>query len=386
MSESYLNRGVSAKKEDVHYAIRKLDKGLYPKMFCKVFEDVLGGDKDFVNIMSSDGSGTKSILAYLYWKATNDVSIWKGIAQDALVMNLDDLFCIGAKGPFLYSSIINRNKNRIPGEVLNEIINGTQEFIDTMQKHNVNIKLTGGETADLGDIVRTITVDGSMTGRMKKSELVFTNNIKPGQIIVGLSSSGQTTYETTYNSGMGSNGLTAARHDSLDNSYVWDFPETFESLLDKKFVYNGKYKIDAFVEHQVLGKLLLSPTRTYAPVLMKILNECFENVFSIVHNTGGGHGKVLHFAEKVNIIKNNLFPCPEIFRIIQESTETPWKEMYQIYNMGCRMEIYTNTIGAAKIIEIANSFKLDAQIIGTVEEDQDAKVSIISEFGTFMLE
>ncbi|MBK7956684.1 MAG: phosphoribosylformylglycinamidine cyclo-ligase [Bacteroidetes bacterium] len=384
MSESYLKRGVSASKEDVHNAIKNLSFGLYDKMFCKVYPDFLAGSEDWVSLMSSDGSGTKSILAYMYWRETGDVSVWAGIAQDALVMNLDDMLCVGARGPFLYSSVINRNKNRIPGEVIKAIIEGTQQYIETLHEHGVNIVLTGGETADLGDLVRTITVDGSMVSRMQKKDLIYTHHIQPGHVIVGLASYGKSTYESAYNSGIGSNGLTSARHDLLSKKYAENFPESFEKALDESVVYIGKNKLtDAFERELDLGRALLSPTRSFAPALLQIFDQYFDSIGSIVHNTGGGHTKVHHFAPAVKIIKDNLLPIPAIFSKIQASSNIPWKEMFQMYNMGTRMEIYCDESAAKGMIEIAQSFGIEGQIIGRVEANDKLEIVVTGEaYGT----
>ncbi len=379
MSELYLQRGVSAKKEDVHNAISELNQGLYSNLFCKVFPDSLAGDPDYVNLMSSDGSGTKSILAYLYWKETGDASIFRGIGQDALVMNLDDMACIGAMDNFLFSSIINRNKHRIPGEIIKEIINGTQEYIEKLHDLGVNIHYTGGETADVGDVVRTISVDASMVARMKKSDIIHTGNIQPGQIIVGLASYGNCIYEKEYNSGMGSNGLTSARHDLLSSDYA-KYSESIETLVDKKVQYTGNYKLTDIVYQDIsLGKLVLSPTMSYTPILKKVFDQIGrDHIQSIVHCTGGGASKVLHFASNVKIIKDHHLPIPFLFELIQKESQTEWKEMFQVFNMGTRLELYINSESIAnEIIEISKSFGIDAQIMGRVETSEKAEVEVI---------
>jgi phosphoribosylformylglycinamidine cyclo-ligase len=375
MSDTYLKRGVSSSKEDVHAAISNLSVGLFPKMFCKVFPDYLANDDDYVSLMSSDGSGTKSILAYLYWKETGDVSVWAGIAQDALVMNLDDMIAVGATGPFLYSSVINRNKNRIPGEVISAIIQGTQWCIDKLRENGVNITLTGGETADLGDIVRTVTIDGSMISRMKKDDLIYTHNIKPGQVIVGLASFGKANYEDEYNSGIGSNGLTGARHDILSKYYAKTYPETYEPQIDENVVYIGRHRMtDPASNGLNIGKSLLSPTRSFAPVMIPVLKEYKNDIHSIVHNTGGGHHKVAHFADNVRIIKDQLFEPPYIFQEIEKSSGSSHEEMHKVYNMGTRMELYIDESAAAGIIEISKSYGVNAKIIGRVEANDRLEI------------
>jgi phosphoribosylformylglycinamidine cyclo-ligase len=379
MSDLYLQRGVSAKKEDVHKAITGLNQGLYSNLFCKVFPDVLGGSDEFVNLMSSDGSGTKSILAYLYWKETGDASVFRGIGQDALVMNLDDMACVGAIDKFLFTSIINRNKNRIPGEIIKEIIDGTQEYIDKLNDYGIDITYTGGETADVGDVVRTISVDASMVARMKKSDIIQTGNIKAGNIIVGLASYGNCSYENGYNSGMGSNGLTSARHDLLSSHYA-QFDETIEKLVDKSVQYNGKNRLTDKVFYDIdLGKLILSPTMSFTPVLKRVFDEIGrEKINSIVHCTGGGASKVLHFVDDVKIIKVNYLPIPFLFEFIQQESNTDWKEMFQVFNMGTRLEIYLeNETVAQDIISISKSFGIDAQIMGRVEASDRAEVEVI---------
>lgn len=377
-SGKYLKRGVSAKKEDVHKAIANLNQGIYKNLFCKVFPDTLGGSQDYVNLMSSDGSGTKSIIAYLYWKETGDTSLFRGIGQDALVMNLDDMACVGAIDKFLFTSIINRNKNRIPGEIIKEIIDGTQEYIDKLNDYGVEIVYTGGETADVGDVVRTVSVDASMVARMKKSDIIQTGNIKPGQIIVGLASYGNCIYENGYNAGMGSNGLTSARHDLLSSDYK-NYSESIEALVDPTVQYIGKNKLSDIVYNDLtLGKLILSPTMSYTPILKRIFNEIGrDKLSSIVHCTGGAASKVLHFVDKVKIVKDNYLPIPFLFNFIQEQSQTDWKEMFQVFNMGTRLEIYLEdeTI-AQEIIAISQSFGVDAQIIGYVDSSEKDEVEV----------
>jgi phosphoribosylformylglycinamidine cyclo-ligase len=378
LEDKYLKRGVSAQKEDVHFAIQNLNKGLYSNLFCKVFPDVMGGDPDFVNLMSSDGSGTKSILAYLYWKETGDASVFRGIGQDALVMNLDDMMCVGASKDFLFTSIINRNKNRIDATVIKEIIDGTREYIDKLNEYGLNIVYTGGETADVGDVVRTVSVDASMSARMHKNQIIQTGNIKAGQIIVGIASYGNCIYENGYNSGMGSNGLTSARHDMLSKIYAEKYPETIESLVDSSVQYCGNNKItDVLFENQPLGKMLLSPTMSYAPILKKIFDQGRNHIRSVVHCTGGASSKVLHFAEKVNIIKDQILDVPPLFQCIHNESQTSYEEMFKVFNMGTRMEIYLEDTSFAKeIIEIVASFGLKSQIIGRVEASEKAMVTM----------
>jgi len=372
----YAKRGVSAQKEEVHAATKNLDQGLYPKAFCKVYKDVLGGDADWVNVMHADGAGTKSILAYLYWKQTGDVSVWKGIAQDAIVMNTDDLICVGIYNNLLYSSSIDRNKNLIPGEVLQAIIEGSQQFFDEMRQHGVDIEFMGGETADVGDVVRTIAVNGTMGARWKKDKLITNEKITPGNVIVGLASFGKAIYEGEYNSGIGSNGLTSARHDVLKKWYAQNFPETFEPSLSDEVVYIGKHDMTDSVDVQFknenfktnIGKLILSPTRTFAPVAKALLEQQFENINGFIHCSGGGQTKCMKYMpEGVRVVKDNLFAAPEIFKIIQQSSGADDKEMYQVFNMGCRLEVYTNEASADAIIKLAQDFGIDAQVIGRVE-------------------
>lgn len=373
----YSKRGVSAQKEEVHAATKNIDKGLYPKAFCKIYEDILGGDKDWVNVMHADGAGTKSILAYLYWKETGDISVWKGVAQDAIVMNLDDLLCVGIYKNLLFSSSIDRNKNRIPGEVLKVLIEGTQEFFDAMNEHGVDITFLGGETADVGDVVKTIAVNGTMAARWKKEALLTNEKIKPGNVIVGLASYGQSIYEDEYNSGIGSNGLTSARHDVLSKYYAKNFPESFDESISDDVVYIGANRLTdettiRFREKEIattIGKLILSPTRTFAPVVKQILQENFDSVHGLIHCSGGGQTKCMKYMpEGVKVIKDNLFEAPEIFQLIQKSSGADDKEMYQVFNMGCRLEVYTDEKSADEIISTSKSFGIDAQVIGRVEE------------------
>jgi len=381
----YDQRGVSASKEDVHNAIKNIDKGLFPKAFCKIVPDYLGGDPAYCNIMHADGAGTKSSLAYMYWKETGDLSIWKGIAQDAVIMNTDDLLCVGATDNILLSSTIGRNKNKIPGDVIAAIINGTDELCAELTKMGVTIIPTGGETADVGDVVRTIIVDSTVTCRMKRSDVVDASNIKAGNVIVGLASFGQATYETSYNGGMGSNGLTSARHDVFANYLATKYPESFDPEVPSDLVYSGNYKLDEAIEKLGIdaGKLVLSPTRTYAPIVKKVLNSFRNEISGMIHCSGGAQTKVLHFVDGVHVIKDNLFPIPPLFNIIQKESKTEWKEMYKVFNMGHRFEIYTSADVAEKIIEISKSFNVEAQIIGRVEPFDGKKLTIKSEFGTF---
>lgn len=383
---NYDKRGVSAAKPDVHNAIKDLDMGLYPKAFSKIYPDYLAGDENYCNLMSSDGTGTKSIIAYLYYKETGDASVFRNISTDVLVMNLDDLLCVGAKGAFLYSSILNRNKHLISGELIKELIAGAQEFMDTMRKYGVDIKYLGGETADLGDSVRTITVDGSMTTRMKKEDLVITSNIKPGNAIVGIASFGKAIYEKEYNSGIGSNGLTSARHDVLNKEYLQKYPETFDPNTNTDFLYIGSKKLTDPLEGTPInvGKALLSPTRSYAPVIHKILSEMPGKIDSLVHNTGGALTKVLHFIDNVKVVKDNIFDTPPIFDLIQKESNTSWKEMYTVFNMGQRMEVYLDQKDAQQVIDICNTFDIEAQIIGYVEANDKAEVVVKSKYGEFV--
>ncbi len=382
----YFNRGVSASKEDVHNAIKNIDKGLYPGAFCKIIPDILGNDDTYCNIMHADGAGTKSSLAYLYWKETGDMTVWKGIAQDAIVMNIDDLICVGATDNILLSSTIGRNKNLIPGEVIAAIINGTQEVCEELNKLGINIILTGGETADVGDLVRTIIVDSTVVCRMKKSDVINNENIKDGDVIVGLASFGKAKYENQYNSGIGSNGLTSARHDVFANYLAKKYPESYDNNINKKLVYSGSYRLNQKTEESGIdaGKMLLSPTRTYAPVIKKILNEHRKNIHGIIHCSGGAQTKVLNFTDKLHIIKDNLFDLPPLFKIIQEESKTDWKEMYQVFNMGHRMELYIEQDIANEIIDISKSFDIDAKIIGYCKKSDTKKLTIKSNFGEFV--
>jgi phosphoribosylformylglycinamidine cyclo-ligase len=383
--QRYLMRGVSASKEDVHNAIKNIDKGLYPKAFCKIIPDILGGDPDYCNIMHADGAGTKSALAYLYWKETGDLSVWKGIAQDALIMNIDDLLCVGAVDNILVSSTIGRNKMLIPGEVISAIINGTDELLADLRKMGIGVYATGGETADVGDLVRTIIVDSTVTCRMKRSEVVDNANILPGDVIVGLSSFGQASYETTYNGGMGSNGLTSARHDVFASYLAAKYPESFDPAVPAELVYSGSKQLIDAVEGSPLdaGKLVLSPTRTYAPFVKRMLDVMRKDIHGMVHCSGGAQTKVLHFVENLHVIKDNLFTLPPLFRLIQEQSGTEWKEMYKVFNMGHRLEVYLSPDKAAEVIRIAQSLGLEAQIVGRVEAAVKTKLTIRSEFGTF---
>lgn len=384
-SNRYMLRGVSAAKEDVHNAIKNIDKGIFPQAFCKIIPDILGGDPEYCNIMHADGAGTKSSLAYMYWKETGNLDIWKGIAQDAIVMNTDDLLCVGAVDNILVSSTIGRNKMIIPGEVITAIINGTDELLAEMREMGIGIYPTGGETADVGDLVRTIIVDSTVTCRMKRSDVINNANIRPGDVIVGLSSTGQATYEKQYNGGMGSNGLTSARHDVFSKYLAEKYPESFDHAVPNDLVYSGRKKLTENIEELNLdaGRLVLSPTRTYAPVIKKILDELRPEIHGMVHCTGGAQTKVLHFVnDNCRIIKDNMFPVPPLFRIIQEESKTDWKEMYQVFNMGHRMEIYASEDMADKIISISKSFNIDAQIIGHVTEGERS-LTIKSEFGEF---
>ncbi|MCG8581327.1 MAG: AIR synthase-related protein [Bacteroidales bacterium] len=381
----YNQRGVSASKEDVHNAIKNIDKGVFPQAFCKIVPDILGGDDEYCNIMHADGAGTKSSLAYLYWKETGDVSVWKGIAQDAIIMNVDDLLCVGATENILVSSTIGRNKNLIPGEVISAIINGTDELLAELREMGISIFPTGGETADVGDLVKTVIVDSTVTCRMKRNDVISNHNIQPGDVIVGLSSSGQATYEKEYNGGMGSNGLTSARHDVFAKYLAEKYPESFDGSVPEDLVYSGNYKLTDSVKDSPLdaGKLVLSPTRTYAPVIKKVLDEMRSDIHGMVHCSGGAQTKVLHFVDNVHVIKDNLFDVPPLFKTIHEESGTDWKEMYKVFNMGHRYEIYLSPEKADKIIEIAKSFNIDAQVVGRVEAHEGKKLTIESEFGTF---
>jgi phosphoribosylformylglycinamidine cyclo-ligase len=381
----YNERGVSSQKEDVHSAIKNIDRGLFPKAFCKIVPDLLGGNKNYCNIMHADGAGTKSSLAYIYWKETGDISVWKGIAQDAIVMNLDDLLCVGAYENILASSTIGRNKKLIPGEVISAIINGAEEFLRKLRDLGIGIYSTGGETADLGDLVRTIVVDSTVIARMKRRDVISNHNIRPGDIIIGLASYGQTTYEDEYNGGMGSNGLTSARHDVFGKYFASKYPESFDPSLPGDLVYSGKLKITDPVEglNMDAGKLVLSPTRTYAPVVKKITETMRSQIHGMVHCSGGGQTKVLHFIDNLFVVKDNLFPLPPLFRIIHDQSGTDWKEMYQIFNMGHRFEIYTDEKNADEMIKIATSFNMEARIIGHCEKSETKRLTIKSEYGMF---
>ena len=388
----YNQRGVSASKEDVHQAIKNIDKGIFPQAFCKIIPDILGNDEEFCNIMHADGAGTKSSLAYVYWKETGDLSVWKGIAQDAIIMNLDDLICVGATDHILLSSTIGRNKNLITGEVIAAIINGTEEILAELREMGISIYSTGGETADVGDLVRTIIVDSTVTCRMKRDEIISNHTIQPGDVIVGLSSSGQATYETEYNGGMGSNGLTSARHDVFDKSVANQYPESFDPAVPFDLVFSGGKKLTDTIKIDeqteiTIGKLVLSPTRTYAPVIKKVLEQHRNQIHGLVHCSGGAQTKVLHFInDNIHVIKDNLFPVPPLFELIQEQSGTDWKEMYKVFNMGHRMELYVAEEIAADIIAISKSFNIDAQIIGRVENSDKKQVTINSDKGSFNYE
>ena len=384
VEKRYQLRGVSAEKEDIHNAIKNLDKGLYPNAFCKIIPDILGNNEEYCNIMHADGAGTKSSLAYLYWKETGDLSVWSGIAQDAIVMNTDDLLCIGATDNMLLSSTIGRNKNLIPGEVISAIINGTEEFLAKLRSLGVGIYLTGGETADVGDLVRTVIVDSTVTARMRRDE-VIENNIQPGDVIVGFASSGKASYEDSYNGGMGSNGLTSARHDVLGHYLAEKYEESYDHSIPEDLIYSGPHTLTepTEIEGVDVGKLILSPTRTYLPMMVPILDEFRKQINGIIHCSGGAQTKVLHFVDKLHIIKDNMFELPPLFRMIQESSGTDWKEMYKVFNMGHRLEIYTNEKAAEEMINIAKGFDIEAQIVGHVEASDKKQLTINSKFGTF---
>ena len=387
ISKRYAQRGVSASKEDVHNAIKNINKGLFPKAFCKIVPDYLTNDNEYCLIMHADGAGTKSSLAYMYWKETGDLSVWKGIAQDALIMNIDDLLCVGATDNIMLSSTIGRNKSKIPGEVLSAIINGTEELINDLKKFGVTIHSTGGETADVGDLVRTIIVDSTVTARMKRTEVIDNANIKAGDVIVGLASFGQATYETGYNGGMGSNGLTSARHDVFHKYLAEKFPESFDAAVPEDLVYSGSTKLTDSVKDSPIdaGKLVLSPTRTYAPIIKEILSQfSSDKVHGMIHCSGGAQTKILHFIDGLHIIKDNMFAIPPLFKLIQEQSKTDWKEMYQVFNCGHRMELYVSPEIADQIITISQSFNVDAKIIGSVQEAPTKKLTIKSEFGNFI--
>ncbi len=381
-----MQRGVSASKEDVHKAIEKLDKGLFPKAFCKIVPDILANDPAYCTLMHADGAGTKTALAYLYWKETGDLSVWRGVAQDSIVMNTDDLICAGATGPMLLSSSIDRNKNKIPGEVIAEIINGTEEVLEMLRSHGIEAYSTGGETADVGDLVRTITVNTTIIARMKRAEVISNDNIKAGDVIVGLASFGQATYENTYNGGMGSNGLTSARHDVLATYLAAKYPESYDPEIHSSLIYSGSRKLTEAAEGTPLtvGQLILSPTRTYAPVARVFLEELRPHIHGVVHCSGGAQTKVLHFIDNLHVVKDNLFELPPLFKMIQQESDTSWEEMYKVFNMGHRLEVYLPQQYAARVIEIAQSFGIEAQIIGHVLPNEGKKVTIQSEFGTFV--
>ncbi len=389
MSERYRRRGVSAGKEDVHKAIKNIDKGIFPGAFCKIVPDLLQGDPEYCNIMHADGAGTKSSLAYIYWRETGDLSVWKGIAQDAIIMNVDDLACVGALDRILYSSTIGRNQKLIPGEVIDALITGAEEVLQMLRDHDVNIISTGGETADVGDLVRTIIVDSTVTARIPRNEIISTKNIRAGDVIVGLASFGQSNYETEYNGGMGSNGLTSARHDIFAKYYSEKYPESFDPLLPPDLVYSGRYRLEDKVEGTPVnaGKLVLSPTRTYAPVIRNLVGELGGKIHGMIHCSGGAQTKILHFINELHVVKNSLFELPPLFRIIQEESGTDWKEMYRVFNMGHRMEIYLPEELANVCIDISRSFGVDAQVIGRVEPGrQDKRLTIDSSFGLFEYE
>jgi phosphoribosylformylglycinamidine cyclo-ligase len=381
----YNQRGVSAQKEDVHKAITNLDKGLYPNAFCKIYPDYWGGDEAYCNLMHADGAGTKSILAYLYWKETGDLSVWKGIAIDSIVMNIDDMLCVGATGPFTYSSTIGRNKHLVPGEVISELINGTQDYFNRLKEYGIDSYLMGGETADVGDVVRTVIVDGTMACRMRRDRLITTEKMQHGDVIVSLASYGQATYEDEYNSGMGSNGLTSARHELLKKEYARKYPESVDPNLPDEVVYNGSYSLTDNTNTPLnVGKMILSPTRTYAPVMLKVIERHFDKIHGIIHCSGGGQSKCLHYLPRnLRVVKNNLLPAPPLFTMIQESAGTDWREMYQVFNMGQRLEIFTDKETAQSIIAIAASYSIDAQISGYVEDAEKKEVVIESKYGTF---
>ena len=388
-SERYKQRGVSASKEDVHNAIKNIDKGLFPKAFCKIVPDYLTDDKAYCLVMHADGAGTKSSLAYMYWKETGDISVWKGIAQDALIMNIDDLICVGATENIMLSSTIGRNKNLIPGEVISAIINGTEELIADLAEHGIVIHSTGGETADVGDLVRTIIVDSTVTARLKRKNVIDIANIKAGDVIVGLESFGQAVYEKEYNGGMGSNGLTSARHDVFSKYLAEKYPESYDAAVPANLVYSGNIGLTDKVQDSPIdaGKLVLSPTRTYAPIVKKILSKYnATDIHGMVHCSGGAQTKILHFIDNLHIVKDNLFPIPPLFKLIQEQSNTDWREMYQVFNCGHRMEIYTNATVAQDLIRISKSFGVDARIVGRVEGNPSKKLTIKSGFGTFVYE
>jgi phosphoribosylformylglycinamidine cyclo-ligase len=386
VSKRYAQRGVSASKEDVHNAIKNIDKGLFPKSFCKIVPDYLTNDDDYCLVMHADGAGTKSSLAYMYWKETGDLSVWKGIAQDALIMNIDDLLCVGATDNIMLSSTIGRNKSKIPGEVLSAIINGTEELIEELKKFGVTIHSTGGETADVGDLVKTIIVDSTVTARLKRTDVIDNSNIKAGDVLVGLASFGQSSYETEYNGGMGSNGLTSARHDVFDKYLANKYPESFDAAVPENLVYSGAVKLTDKIENSPLnaGKLVLSPTRTYAPIIKEILSKyTSDSIHGMIHCSGGAQTKILHFIDNLHVVKDNMFSVPPLFKLIQSQSKTDWKEMYQVFNCGHRMEIYTSPEVAEDIIKISKSYQVDAKIIGRVEASDVKKLTIKSDYGVF---
>jgi phosphoribosylformylglycinamidine cyclo-ligase len=386
VSKRYAQRGVSASKEDVHNAIKNIDKGLFPKSFCKIVPDYLTNDDDYCLVMHADGAGTKSSLAYMYWKETGDLSVWKGIAQDALIMNIDDLLCVGATDNIMLSSTIGRNKSKIPGEVLSAIINGTEELIEELKKFGVTIHSTGGETADVGDLVKTIIVDSTVTARVKRTDVIDNSNIKAGDVLVGLASFGQSSYETEYNGGMGSNGLTSARHDVFDKYLANKYPESFDAAVPENLVYSGAVKLTDKIENSPLnaGKLVLSPTRTYAPIIKEILSKyTSDSIHGMIHCSGGAQTKILHFIDNLHVVKDNMFSVPPLFKLIQNQSKTDWKEMYQVFNCGHRMEIYTSPEVAEDIIKISKSYQVDAKIIGRVEASDVKKLTIKSDYGVF---
>ena len=385
MSDRYMQRGVSASKKDVHQAIKNIDKGIFPDAFCKVVPDKLGDDPDYCNIMHADGAGTKSSLAYIYWKETGDMSVWRGIAQDAVIMNVDDLLCVGATRNILLSSTLGRNKNLVPGEVVSAIINGTEEVLDALRSHGLDIRSTGGETADIGDLVKTIVVDSTVVTRMKKTDVISNGHIAPGDVIVGLSSCGLASYETEYNSGIGSNGLTSARHDIFSKIYAEKYPESFDPRIPADLVYSGRYRLTDQPDGLPLnmGKLVLSPTRTYAPLIIPLLKKLKSKIHGIIHCSGGAQTKILHFLKENQIIKDNLFPVPPLFKIIQEESRTDWKEMYQVFNMGHRMEIYLPENAALTAIRMAEEFNIEARIVGKVMPSSQPILTIKSEHGIF---
>lgn len=385
-TDRYTQRGVSASKEDVHNAIKNLDKGLFPKAFCKIVPDLLGHDDNYCTVMHADGAGTKSSLAYVYWKETGDLNVWKGIAQDAIIMNTDDLLCVGATGPIALSSTIGRNKKLIPGEVISAIIEGTEEVLSMLRQNGMEIQSTGGETADVGDLVRTIIVDSTVTARMKRSDVIDNSRIQAGDVIVGLASFGKANYENEYNGGMGSNGLTSARHDVFHKEYASKYPESFDTNVASDLVYSGKYKMTDTIPEAPLniGKLVLSPTRTYAPIAINLIKELKSQIHGMVHCSGGAQTKVLHFIDQLHVIKDNLFDVPPLFKLIHECSGTDWKEMYKVFNMGHRMEIYLNEKFANQVIQISKSFGVDAKVVGWVEKSTEKKVTINSEFGEFV--